>query len=94
LIDSETAIEKGFSDLVDCIFIIAKILFEGKANQRQNFKISPKKNKPRFGEPRGARERAERQRFSVQNSMGGSASRPRKFRQISRKSDSCAPGRS
>jgi hypothetical protein len=79
LIDSETAIKKGFSDLVGRIYIIAKILFSGKAN-----------TEPRFGKPRGAPKRAERNGFPSENALGGALRRRRKFGKNPRKLCYCA----
>ena len=52
----------------------AKILFIGKAN-----------TKPRFGKPRGAPQRAERNEFPSQNALGGALRRRGKFQEKRKK---------
>jgi len=70
LIDSETAIKKGFSVPVGRIHIIAKILFRAK----QILKIA-RDFEPALGEPRRARR--------ATKSMGGALRRPKNgFRKI------------
>ncbi len=58
----------------------AKLLSEKKSLEEQSTKLEQKRTgwlEPRFGQPRGALARAERQGFIRANSMGGLAGRPR-----------------
>jgi len=77
----KTAIKK-FVGLLSSFFSISylkvkqKFFLLGKAKNETEFQ-NRTGGEPHSGQPRGARERAERTRIQAENSMGGSASHPR-----------------